>query len=203
PARRPVEEVHSVFQPFRSQSKSFLTSILSVAGVLTVCGATLTMTATAAAQATATPVKPAQRPDGDRTASPAIRSATPPASVAQSISNAVAAESAAVRFDPPVLDLGELQAEVPKTMSAKVTNATDKPVKISRITTSCGCTTAKAPDAPIPPGEFVEIPITLKPGPRQGQTLSKRATFVIDDYPPAVLVVQGVVPEYVRSEEHT
>lgn len=122
--------------------------------------------------------------------------ATTAAAAGASIGQA-SAESTVIRFEPPILDLGEMTAEISKTASVTVFNITDQPVVISRLVPSCGCTTAKAPTDPIPPGGSVEIPITLKPGPRQGVTLSKRVTFQLEGQPPVVLTVTGNVPEYV------
>ncbi|MFO0875463.1 MAG: ankyrin repeat domain-containing protein [Phycisphaerales bacterium] len=109
-------------------------------------------------------------------------------------------ESKVIRFEPTELDLGEMTAEVSKTGNIKVVNITDKPVTISRVVPSCGCTTAPAPKDPIPAGGSVEIPITLKPGPKQGVSLAKRVTFQIEGEPPVVLNIKGHVAEYVSIE---
>jgi len=106
-------------------------------------------------------------------------------------------ESQVIRFEPTILDLGEMTAEVAKTASVKVVNISDKPVVISRVVPSCGCTTAPAPKDPIPVGGSVEIPITLKPGPKQGVKLSKRVTFQLENEAPVVLTIEGNVAEYV------
>jgi len=100
-------------------------------------------------------------------------------------------------FDPPVLNLGEMQADVPKTGMIKIRNVTDKPVTIARAVPGCGCTTANAPKDPIAPGSFAEMEITLKPGPKQGVTMSKRVTFQIDGAAPVILTVEGQVVAYV------
>ncbi len=102
-----------------------------------------------------------------------------------------------IRFEPAVLDLGELQAEVPKTGKIKIWNTTDKAVKIARAIPGCGCTTAQAPTDPIAPGAFAEMDITLKPAAKQGIKLSKKVTFQIDGYAPVVLSVEGNVAAYV------
>lgn len=109
-------------------------------------------------------------------------------------------ESKVIRFEPAELDLGEMTADVSKTGNIKVVNITDKPVTITRVVPSCGCTTAPAPKDPIPAGGSVEIPITLKPGPKQGVSLAKRVTFQIEGEPPVVLNIKGKVAEYVSIE---
>lgn len=100
-------------------------------------------------------------------------------------------------FDPPVLNLGEMQADIPKTGVIKIRNVTDKPVTIARAIPGCGCTTANAPKDPIAPGGFAEMEITLKPGPKQGVTMSKRVTFQIDGAAPVILTVEGQVVAYI------
>ncbi len=100
-------------------------------------------------------------------------------------------------FDPPVLDLGEMQADVPKTGKLIIRNVTDKPVTIARAIPGCGCTTANAPKDPIPAGGATEMEITLKPGPKQGISLSKRVTFQIEGAAPIILTVEGHVAAYV------
>ncbi len=100
-------------------------------------------------------------------------------------------------FDPPILDLGEMQADVPKTGKLIIRNVTDKPVTIARSIPGCGCTTANAPKDPIPAGGFSEMEITLKPGPKQGVKLSKRVTFQIEGAAPVILTVEGNVAAYV------
>ena len=100
-------------------------------------------------------------------------------------------------FDPPILDLGEMQADVPKTGKLIIRNVTDKPVTIARAIPGCGCTTANAPKDPIPAGGFTEMEITLKPGPKQGVKMSKRVTFQIEGAAPVILTVEGNVAAYV------
>jgi len=102
-----------------------------------------------------------------------------------------------IRFEPEVLNLGEMQAEVPKAGKIKIWNITDKPIKITRAIPGCGCTTAQAPTDPIEPGKFAEMDITLKPASKQGIKLSKKVTFQIEGHAPVVLTVEGDVAAYV------
>ena len=128
------------------------------------------------------------RPPGNVVAPPDLGAANP------------ATESKVVRFEPAELDLGEMVADVSKTGNVKVVNITDKPVTITRIVPSCGCTTAPAPKDPIPAGGSVEIPITLKPGPKQGVSLAKRVTVQIEGEPPVVYNIKGHVAEYITID---
>ncbi len=102
-----------------------------------------------------------------------------------------------IAFDPPILNLGEMQADVPKTGKLMIKNISDKPVTIARAIPGCGCTTANAPKDPIPVGGSTEMEITLKPGPKQGVHLSKRVTFQVDGAAPIILTVEGDVAAYV------
>ncbi|MDA0802691.1 MAG: ankyrin repeat domain-containing protein [Planctomycetota bacterium] len=104
---------------------------------------------------------------------------------------------APVVFEPGVLNLGEMQAEVPKTGKIGLRNTSDKEVKITKAIPGCGCTTAGAPKDPIPPGGIAEVEITLKPGPKQGLHLSKKITFQVEGFAPVVLTVEGDVTAYV------
>ena len=105
----------------------------------------------------------------------------------------------AFRFEPAVLDMGEMMPDVSKTMAVRLVNVTGEPVKVNRAVPSCGCTTLGAPKDPIAPGEFADIEITLKPGVATGVKLSKKVTFDIDGYAPQVLTVEGNVAEYVAA----
>lgn len=129
---------------------------------------------------------PRERPTDART--PASRNA-----------DASAARKAgpAIRFEPETLDLGEMVVEVPSRGTVRLVNTTDAPVKIERSVPSCGCTALGTPEAPIAPGEFAEIEITLSPGSRPGIRLSKNITFVIEGYEPQVYTVGGSVTAFV------
>ncbi|MHC4833424.1 MAG: ankyrin repeat domain-containing protein [Planctomycetota bacterium] len=167
--------------------------------------------ATAQAKATSTPslttaANAPATPDGgtNKTIGPASdalsaqrpeRTAATPASA--SASTADRKPGPAFRFEPAVLDMGEMMSDTPKTMSVRLVNVTDAPVKVNRAIPSCGCTTLGAPKDPIAPGAFADIEITLKPGIATGVKLSKKVTFDIDGYAPQVLTVEGDVAEYV------
>jgi ankyrin repeat protein len=103
-------------------------------------------------------------------------------------------------FEPSVLDLGEMQADVPKAGMIKLRNVSSKPVKVLKAIPGCGCTTVGAPQDPIQPGEAAEIEITMKPGPKPGVNMRKSVTFQLEGYSPIVLTVQGDVAAYVTIE---
>lgn len=103
-------------------------------------------------------------------------------------------------FEPSVLDLGEMQADVPKAGVVKLRNVSSAPVKVLKAIPGCGCTTVGAPQDPIQPGEAAEIEITMKPGPKPGVNMRKSVTFQLEGYSPIVLTVQGDVAAYVTIE---
>ncbi len=110
---------------------------------------------------------------------------------------AIPSGPAVVKFEPEILDLGDMTADVPKTGKVKILNISDKPITITKAVPGCGCTTPTWPKDPILPGEFGETEITLKPGQKAGIKLSKRVTFQIEGAPPAVLTVEGNVVAFV------
>jgi ankyrin repeat protein len=103
----------------------------------------------------------------------------------------------AIRFEPAVLELGEMVADTAKTGTITVVNILDKPIKISRIVPGCGCTTTGAPPGEIPPGGKASVEITLKPGAKPGVPISKTVTFQVDGHAPQLLTVKGDVKAYV------
>ncbi|MFO0828400.1 MAG: ankyrin repeat domain-containing protein [Phycisphaerales bacterium] len=103
-----------------------------------------------------------------------------------------------IKFEPAVLDFGEMVAGVSKTEKIKIYNISDAPVTITKAIPGCGCTTPTWPKDPIPPGGFGEAEISLKPPEKQGVDLHKKVTFQLDGHPPVVLDLQGHVAEIVR-----
>ncbi|MEY4943689.1 MAG: hypothetical protein RL254_1870, partial [Planctomycetota bacterium] len=107
----------------------------------------------------------------------------------------------AIKFEPEILNLGEMSADVAKTGKIKVTNILDKPVKISKIVPGCGCTTTTAPPGEIAPGASADIDITLKPGAKAGIQMTKMVTFQIEGHAPQMLTVKGDVKAYITISQ--
>lgn len=57
-----------------------------------------------------------------------------------------------ITFDKPEQDLGYILWRTPTTITYNFTNTGDKPLVISNVTTSCGCTEATWTETPIPAG---------------------------------------------------
>ena len=104
---------------------------------------------------------------------------------------------AAVEFDPPIAELGEMIAGVSKSVTIKIKNITDQPIRITKAIPGCGCTTPVWPKDPIAPGASGDVEITMRPGDKAGIHLNKKVTFNIENHPPAVLTVRGDVVAFV------
>jgi ankyrin repeat protein len=103
-----------------------------------------------------------------------------------------------IEFQPAVLDLGEMIADVAKTGTIRIVNISDKPVKVVKIVPGCGCTTTGAPPGEIAPGASADVDITLKPGAKAGIPLTKSVTFQIENHAPQILTVKGQVKAFIN-----
>jgi Protein of unknown function (DUF1573) len=118
-----------------------------------------------------------------------------------SASASVAADSLAV--EPATLDMGDLVPDQTVTKRVKLTNHSAKPIKITNAVADCSCTTPTWPTEPIAPGATVETDISIKPGPKQGVTLTKRVTFSLEDGDPVFLTVVGKVGLFIEQSDET
>ena len=82
-----------------------------------------------------------------------------------------------LKFDKVFHDFGDVESQIPNTTSFMVTNTGDKPLIISDVSASCGCTTPKKPDGPIAPGATDEIQVTFKSKPDQKNEVKKTVTI--------------------------
>lgn len=71
-----------------------------------------------------------------------------------------------LKFDKLVHDFGEVKAETDNFVQVVVTNTGDRPLIISDVSASCGCTMPKKPEGPIAPGasDIIEVKFHSKPG---------------------------------------
>jgi len=81
-----------------------------------------------------------------------------------------------LEFDKVLHDFGDVEAEVENKTSFTVKNTGNKPLIISDVSSSCGCTTPKKPEAPIPPGQSDEIVVVFKSKPGQKNEIKKTVT---------------------------
>lgn len=82
-----------------------------------------------------------------------------------------------LKFDKLEYNFGNVKAEVSNEAAFKVTNTGEKPLIISNVETSCGCTTSKKPEKPILPGESDELVVTFKSNPGQVGEQHKTVTI--------------------------
>lgn len=81
-----------------------------------------------------------------------------------------------LEFDKVLHDFGDVESEVENRTSFIVTNTGDKPLIISDVSATCGCTTPKKPEKPIAPGQSDEIVVTFKSKPTQKNEIKKTVT---------------------------
>ncbi len=89
----------------------------------------------------------------------------------------IIASSTSLSFDKMEHNFGDVKAEVENKTTFKVTNTGDKPLIISDVSATCGCTTPKKPEKPIAPGQSDEIQVVFKSNP--GQEGEQRKTVTV------------------------
>ncbi len=75
---------------------------------------------------------------------------------------ACSASSPRIVVDPPVQDLGVVPQE-PLDLTYVIRNDGGSPLRIDKVSTSCGCTQASVDRTVIPPGESALLRVTLDP----------------------------------------
>ena len=86
------------------------------------------------------------------------------------------ANSTTLKFDKLKHDFGDVKPDSDNTTTFKVTNTGDRPLIITDVSASCGCTTPKKPDGPIAPGKSDDIEVTFHPKPGQINEIIKTVT---------------------------
>lgn len=79
-------------------------------------------------------------------------------------------------FDKLTYDFGNVMAEKENKTAFIVENTGDKPLIISDVSASCGCTMPKKPEKPILPGETDYIEVVFKSKPGQKNEIKKTIT---------------------------
>lgn len=75
-------------------------------------------------------------------------------------SNTEIKELGKLQFESELIDYGDIQQNADGLRYFVFKNVGKKPVSISKVKTSCGCTLATKPNKPIMPGENAKIGIT-------------------------------------------
>ncbi len=101
-------------------------------------------------------------------------------------------KTAKIKFKVETLNFGVIDKGSDGVRIFEFTNTGDAPLIISKVSSSCGCTIPKKPEAPIMPGEDGEIQVkydTKRVGPiRKAITVISNA-----DTPTKVLKIKGEV----------
>ena len=75
---------------------------------------------------------------------------------------AAASLPATIIVDPPLIKLGFIEPRSTITRNFRLINSSTKPVTIQSATPTCTCTTIEAQGKIIPPGQSLELPLTMK-----------------------------------------
>lgn len=86
-------------------------------------------------------------------------------------------------FDRLEHDFGTIASESQNETTFIVTNTGDKPLIIDEVKASCGCTTPKKPEKPIPPGKSDKIVVGFKPNAEQKNEIIKTVTVAANTDP--------------------
>lgn len=107
-----------------------------------------------------------------------------------------------VRVAPRELDLGAGPAEKPKSGEVYLVNTGDAPMTVSRVKTSCGCTSTRGiePGESLAPGEIRTIEVVMTAPERIGEAKTKTVTFFFDGQPPLELPVHLAAVDSEHSE---
>lgn len=97
-----------------------------------------------------------------------------------------------VEFDKLVHDCGAVLWKNPTTAVFKVTNTGNKPLVISNVTTSCGCTDAEWTQSPIAPGASGTVSATFD-AMALGRFQKSVGVYCNADYRPIYLTLRGQV----------
>lgn len=90
----------------------------------------------------------------------------------------------ALTFDALVKDLGKVTDDAPVQITFKFTNTSDKPVKVTNVSGSCGCTVpSKLAKELYAPGETGEVTATYNPANRRGKEV--KHVYVDTDFAPS------------------
>lgn len=80
-------------------------------------------------------------------------------------------------------DFGEVIEDTDNFTEFMVTNTGDKPLIISNVKASCGCTTPEKPEGPIAPGKSDKIKVKFHPNPGQLNEIQKTVTITANTDP--------------------
>lgn len=86
-----------------------------------------------------------------------------------------------VTVSAEVVDFGDVPPRTKVVRTARISNDSDKPIRITGVRVSCGCTIAEWPEEWIQPGEFAEVELTFDSGDLWGP-VQRYALLVVEGY---------------------
>ena len=99
---------------------------------------------------------------------------------------------AKIEFKTDVIDYGTIEKGADGIRTFEFTNTGDAPLIITKVSSSCGCTVPKKPDAPILPGDTGEIQVKYD----TNRVMPIRKTITVlsnSDTPTIALKIKGEV----------
>jgi hypothetical protein len=96
---------------------------------------------------------------------------------------ALQARTTTLKFDKTTVDFGKIKEDTENKASYVVTNTGKVPLIIEKVDVSCGCTTAKKPEKPIPPGGSDKIEMVFHPKVGQLDQQNKTITVTANTQP--------------------
>ena len=98
-----------------------------------------------------------------------------------------AASTTSMKIDKEIHDFGKVVEGVENHCTFTVTNTGDKPLELSDVKASCGCTTPSKPEGPIAPGKSDKIEVGFKPN---GKGVSEKTITITANTDPRITVVK-------------
>ena len=131
--------------------------------------------------------------------SPQIATASLPTTIIVDPQIATASLPATIIVDPPLIKLGLIEPRSTITRNFRLINSSSKPVTIQSATPTCTCTTIEAQGKIIPPGQSLELPLTMKVSASTGiKTAAVTFTFA-GGIAPVTVEMSGEIAYAVRG----
>lgn len=98
-----------------------------------------------------------------------------------------AASVTSMKIDKEIHDFGKVKEGVENHCTFTITNTGTKPLVLSDVKASCGCTTPSKPEGPIAPGKSDKIEVGFKPN---GKGVSEKTITITANTEPRITVVK-------------